>query len=151
MNRKKLPDKIILDDDIGYRIIRNEEYASQGSINFSFSSESTFNLLIDNKGNVIEKFNPSREYVDKFGKKIYFEKDEFLEKNQNNNSIKKEDNKQNLENQTDKKKLYETLDEVDEIDNVEIGIKDGRYHRSNGFEFFLAITIGVLLILIIFY
>ena len=30
-------------------------------------------------------------------------------------------------------------------------IKDGRYHRSNGFEFFLAITIGVLLILIIFY
>ena len=25
-----------------------------------------------------------------------------------------------------------TLDEVDEIDNVEIGIKDGRYQRSNG-------------------
>ena len=92
------------------------------------------------------------EILNKFSKILNKSKQETRK---NETILKKEGEELNIDTNNSKKSEYQTLDEVEENDEKEIGIQDGGKMQtkieSEAFAFFAILTILILLFLIIFY
>ena len=75
MKKDDIPEKIILDEEDGFKIVSAFSYNSEKfGIMFNYGDGGAPNLLVNKKGISVEVFNPSRKYFDKKGNKVHLDK-----------------------------------------------------------------------------